>query len=278
VKLPTRAMATVSFTRSIGASLAVGARVRRGDNALYRVFTVEEYDDTTLLCEISALDAGTFSNLVNGESLALVSSAVGVVSPGTVSNAQPARDREPPDELLSRLLIHLESQGAGGSPGDYADWAREVPGVSRAWEFPLYLGPGTVAIFIADDSQGNVTAPIPSGALVDDTQDHIDEERPVTAKATVFAPVADPVDFDIELTPNTTEIRAAVEAEMRRIIYVNALPGGTTQRSRLLDGFAFVRDLEIGLTDWALNTPAANIVHAAGHIAVAGDFTFSAGP
>ena len=45
--------------------------------------------------------------------------------------------------LLQRVLARLRQPPHGGADFDYIRWALEVPGVTRAWVYPLELGAGT---------------------------------------------------------------------------------------------------------------------------------------
>ena len=64
---------------------------------------------------------------------------------------------------------------------------------------------------LTDNATGG---PIPAQQVIDDVQAHIDQVRPVTAAVSVFACVAAPVDFSIEVSPDTAAIRTAVESEL----------------------------------------------------------------
>ena len=95
--------------------------------------------------------------------------------------------------------------------------------------------------------------------------------RPVTAQETVAAPVADPLDFAIALTPDTAEVRAAVEAELRDLIAREAEPGGTILISHIREAIS----IAAGETDHVLASPAGNVTAAAGAIVTMGAVTWS---
>ncbi|WP_431477840.1 baseplate J/gp47 family protein [Massilia eburnea] len=59
-------------------------------------------------------------------------------------------------------------------------------------------------------------------------QAYIDARRPVTAELYVVAPVAAPVPFQIQLTPGSASVKAAVEAELRDLILRESAPGRDT--------------------------------------------------
>lgn len=272
-KPATRASAQVRWDYVEPAEIPVGTRAKRADGKLYRVTETEEREGVEgTIVTVRALEAGSEASLTDGTVLTLISPIAGVPSTGLAwGDGVPGTDRESPESLLARLMRRLEQPERAGGPGDHVFWALEVPGVTRAWEFPLYLGPGTLAVFVAaDDAEGG---PIPSQDLVDDVRDHLDEKRPPTENLHVFAPVPDPVDIEAKIKPDTFLIRAALEGEWRKAIREHSSPGGRTLRSRLLDAFSLAR--ELGLEDYELVEPAETVQHQPGHLAVPGDFTFS---
>jgi uncharacterized phage protein gp47/JayE len=66
-------------------------------------------------------------------------------------------DIEPIDELLDRLLFRKRNPPVGGAVHDYVLWARELPGVSRAWAFDVWHGSGTVGLAWVYDDRAIIT-------------------------------------------------------------------------------------------------------------------------
>jgi uncharacterized phage protein gp47/JayE len=142
-----------------------------------------------------------------------------------------------------------------------------VSGVTRAWVYPGEQGDGTVVLrFMRDDDAD----PIPDAGEVAAVQAALDAERPVTATLFVVAPVATPLDFAIQLTPDTTAVRAAVQAELADLLRREAEPGGTILISHLREAIAVAG----GETDHVMTVPAANVPHATGQIATMGVITW----
>ena len=146
-------------------------------------------------------------------------------------------------------------------------WALEVPGVTRAWVYPLEQGSGTVVVRFVRDGDASI---IPDAAAVALVQAHIDAVRPVTAAATVLAPVASPVNYQIQLTPNTAAVRAAVEAELRDLHLREAIPSGTLLLSHINEAIS----IAAGETDHVLVAPVANVSPGVGYIATFGSITW----
>lgn len=219
---------------------------------------------------VKAVEAGSIGNADAGTALTLVFPLEGVNSAATVAagGVVNGSDVEDTESLRVRLLARIKQPPHGGADFDYEAWALEVPGVTRAWVYPLHMGPGTVGVTFVRD---NDTAIIPDADEVQAVQDYIDGKRPVTAEAVVFAPVADALDFAISLTPSTAAVKAAIEAELRDLLAREAEPGGTLYLSRINEAIS----IAAGEFDHALVSPSADVVKATGHLAVMGVITWA---
>lgn len=218
---------------------------------------------------VKAVETGGIGNADAGTSLTLVFPIEGVNSSATVAagGIVNGSDVEEVETWRARLLARIKQPPHGGANFDYEAWALEVPGVTRAWVYPLHMGAGTVGITFVRD---NDTTMIPDAGEVQAVLDYIDARRPVTAEAFVFAPVADPLDFTIAVDPATAEIKAAIEAELRDLLAREAEPGGTLYLSRINEAIS----IAAGEFDHTLVSPSADVVKATGHIAVMGTITW----
>ncbi|MCY1365321.1 Baseplate J-like protein [compost metagenome] len=111
---------------------------------------------------------------------------------------------------------------------------------------------------------------IPTQPVLDAVAAHIDVVRPVTAEVFVVAPEAVPINFQIQLVPDTLLVRERVTDALRDLLRREAVPGGTILRSHISEAISTA----IGESDHVLVAPAANVVHAAGEIAVFGGITW----
>ena len=151
---------------------------------------------------------------------------------------------------------------------DYMKWAKEVPGVTRAWAYPLELGDSTVTVrFVRDDD----VSIIPDAQEVAAVQAYIEARRPVTANVTVVAPIAVPLPFTIQVVPNTQAVKDAVTAELAAVLRREAEPGGTILISHLREAIS----IAAGEADHVLLVPAANVTHGTGQIATLGVVTWA---
>lgn len=262
---------------AIGAITATGApdtpipaatELRRADDTRY----LTDADATigsagTVTIAITALVAGAAGNAAAGAKLSLIAPIAGVqsqmtvVAPGLAGGA----DLESPTSHRRRLLDRIQSPPHGGAEADYMQWVKEVVGDTLVWVYPLHSGIGTVGIcFIMPDGS------VPSSADVGRVQAYIDMERPVTAEALVFAPVADLIDLAIKLTPDSTAVRMAVAAELDDFFLREAEPGGEIPLSRIAAAISSAA----GEYAHVLVSPAADIASEPGHIARLGTITW----
>ncbi len=182
------------------------------------------------LADIQATTAGEAGN-TSDASLFLYNPLVGVNTAATVQVAPTGgQDVETVEELRARLLQRTQNPPSSGTASDYVRWALEVEGVGKAWCLPAeeYAGPGTVGIVVATSDLGVVDP-----AVKADAQAYIDTVRPVGAQATVEDIVPVLVVYDISITPNTQDIRDAVDTNLRNLHLIEAEPGGVFLLSRI---------------------------------------------
>lgn len=153
--------------------------------------------------------------------------------------------------------------------GDYVVWAKEVPGITRAWTYRHWMGTGTVGVMIASSDLIN---PIPEESTETAARQHIGPLAPVAGSDLyVFRPVAHTVDFHIRVTPDTPEIRAAITAELRSFLLRDGYPQGELKVSRISEAISGAN----GEYSHQLLTPADNISIAKNELAVLGTISWT---
>jgi uncharacterized phage protein gp47/JayE len=269
-KVAAAASGPVTFTGLAGLVVPAATVLRRADGLEYLLAGDVTLTGGSGTGTVSASTPGAASNAVAGQVLPFLSPVAGVSSNTTVAagGLVGGSDAESDDSLRARLLARIKSPAQGGSANDYVTWALEVAGVTRAWVYPQELGLGTVSVRFMRDN--DTPSAIPDAGEVAAVQAYIDARRPVTAVVTVVAPVAVPLNFTIQLTPNTVAARAAVEAELVDLVRREATPGGTLLISRIREAIS----LAVGESDHVLTAPAANVVRATGEISTFGVITW----
>jgi len=265
------ATGNITVTGQSGAVVPSGTEYQRADGIAYTLDAEITLVTGTATGIVTAVAAGIDGNADEGATLNMAIPIAGVTSAAAVAGGGIAGgvDAEDDDGLRSRFIERLRRTPQAGADYDYEGWVLEVPGVTRAWCVGKQFGGGTVGLtFVCDGQAGSI---IPAAPTVAEVAAYIETKRPVTDDVTVYAPVADPLNPIIQLTPGTTEVKAAVEAELLDYLSREAAPGGTTLVSKLNEAIS----IAAGEADHALVSPAANIVHAVGHIAVLGTITWA---
>jgi uncharacterized phage protein gp47/JayE len=226
----------------------------------------------TVTVAVSAVEGGAAGDLAAGAALSLLNPVAGVAPDALVAagGLTGGADAESDGDLRVRLLLRIQLGPPNGKAGDYAQWALEVAGTTRAWDWPLYTGLGTVGVAFTQDNAAMDATIIPNGGAVAAMQAYIDARKPGPAVATVFAPVPDALNLTLSVSPNTAAVKTAVAAELRDLLRRETKPGGTLLLSHIDEAISRAD----GENDHLLTAPVADVISAAGHMPVMGAITW----
>lgn len=259
----------VRFSGAAGAVLDVDVVLQANDGRTYKVTTgvttVAGLNTTT----VEAVDAGIVGNADPGLTLTLVQPVAGITNTFTVlaPGLTGGIAKESVELLRTRVIRSYRVIPHGGSAADYETWALEVPGITRAWCRRNYMGPGTVGLFVMRDGDAD---PVPNPAQLAEVKAYIGPLRPVTAELYVVAPVKVPVLYRIHAVPDTTAVRAAIQAQLIDLHEREAGLGEVL----LLTHIAAAVSGSAGETDHDLIAPAANVVPATNQLLTFGGITW----
>ncbi len=266
------AAGTVTFTVQVGALVPSLTLLQALDKVQYQTTADAVVVGTVATAPIAAVVPAAAGNRAAGQSLSLVSPVLGVQPTATAGLLSGGSDQESDVALRARFLARIQTPPQGGAAPDYVAWALQVPGVTRAWVYPLELGLGTVTVRFVRDGDGPGAAIIPDAAEVAVVQAYINSVRPVTAATYVLAPASVPLNFNIQgLVPATADVQAAVQAELQDLLLREAVPGGTL----LLSHIRAAISAAAGETDFVLLAPTANVVCTTGNMSTMGSITWS---
>lgn len=260
---PQAAAGPILLTGASGEIATAGSQWRRSDGV---IFTLDDDVEMVLGAGIGQVTAaigheGKAGNSTPGQTLSIVVPIAGITSTATVADPglTNGADRESIPALLQRLLLRLQQPPKGGGPGDYVRWAREVAGVTRAWQYKNYGGVGKPGVFFTVDDELD---PVPDAAKVAQVQAYIDSKAPITAEPDVFAPIPllEALVFTL-LVPDNAATRAAVTAELHDLWRRKAEPGGTILVSQINESIS----IAAGEEDHEI-TRTTNIVCAPGQM------------
>lgn len=177
-------------------------------------------------------------------------------------------DTENDESLRSRLLFRMRNPPKAGTRTDYVAWALEVPGVTRAWCYPLELGPGHVSVRFMTDGLTNTG--IPSSVMVERVKNHIEALMPVTTILTVVAPNPKSLNMTLDITPDSPEIRAKVESAAQSVIRAEAEPATKVLLTALNRAVASVEEIK----SFRIVSPTDDVNAATGEILIPGTITY----
>lgn len=283
---PTKAAGLATFTGSNG--VPVPANLLLQDSALNQYLTqaAGNISGTTVTLAIEAVAGGSAQNLPIGAPLTLVVAIAGVspnaavADDGSGNGLTGGDDAEGIDSFRARVLARKRTPPQGGDNDDYVAWALAVPGVTRAWTYPLNRGGGTVDVTFVMDGRDNI---IPLTADIDAVQAAIDAKRPVTDDCVVFAPTTTPVNFTIHGT-FIDDIEAAITTSIDDMFTADAVPGGAynpATQETFTGGLSYQDQIipavaaGAGSTPFTVSAPSADISGTKGVILLPGTITFT---
>jgi uncharacterized phage protein gp47/JayE len=262
------AFGSATIKGKVGAIVDEGVLMQSEDRRRYRVIDPVKLENISAIVQLEAVVAGADGNLAAGAVLSMVSPVLDVEDDGVANEPgiTGGSAQETIEEYRLRVIRSYQRVPHGGNQGDYVDWALEVPGVTRAWCVPTYMGPGTVAVFFMRDNDVN---PVPDANEIRQVFEHINAVtvRPVAAELYVLAPPQVPVAFTIALDPDSSTIRLAVEASLRDLLnrevetaLTRPQSGAAVPRKILLTHIAAAISDSAGEYDHKLLAPTADIV------------------
>lgn len=269
-----KATGTAVATGTNGTSIPAGTLLQRADGAQYTVTVGVTISGGTANMVLISEDFGIDANVTASGSLSFVSPIAGINSTATVDSSGiiGGADRESDEDYRQRILDRKRTPPQGGAPNDYITWAKEVSNVTRAYSFGNLDGLGTVRVmFMTDDT---TVDGIPTAGKVTEVDDYIKDSgrKPITADVTTLAPTAQPIAFDVTITPDTTEVRAAVELELKDMILRESEPNGTILISKIREAVS----IATGENDNVVNSPTADVTPTSDvHIHTFGSLVFT---
>jgi uncharacterized phage protein gp47/JayE len=233
-KLATLSVGTVLVTGPPeGATVPLASQVTDGFTVFETTAPVTVTDQPTPV-PIRSLTPGTITNLDPGTYVSFIVTPPLVETVCVVDTLQGGTDQETDDELRYRVIERIQQPPMGGDQVDYVHWALMVPGVTRAWCYPLEMGIGTVTVrFMCDDLRALENDGFPLDEDVQTVTQFIDNVRPVTVKDFfVEAPLRFPINLKIiNLSPDDVPTRASIEKSVIAMFMERAKPGQEIYRS-----------------------------------------------
>lgn len=214
---------------------------------------------------IKAIVAGSNGDLDAATQLSLVSPVYGVNNTFTVTEQtiRGGADQESIEALRQRVIRSYRIIPHGGNKDDYVTWALEVPGVTRAWCVPRWLGLGTVGVFFLKDDADD---PIPTDEDLAEMQSYLESVRPVTAEVYALRPLTKAITYQLWIDPDTPAVRDAVEKSLRDLHYREAELGSTLLLTHISEAISISK----GENDHRIDYPIGNVTSGKNEILIFG--------
>jgi uncharacterized phage protein gp47/JayE len=252
-----------------GIPIPAGVIIQRDDLTSFTTTAKATSAGGVLRVPVICNTAGKAGNTDDGLAMRLVSPVTGLTSAGVADSIQGGADVEDLEVWRARVIERWYWTPQGGADGDYEVWAKEVAGITRAWTYRHWSGRGTVGVMVANS---DLIYPIPDAATVSAVKAYIEPLAPVAgADIYVFAPTPHIVDFQIRLNPDTSEVRYAVEAELRSMMLRDGVPEGVLKPSRISEAIS----IATGEYSHTLVSPSADTLMARGEVGVVGAISWT---
>lgn len=243
-KAASSAQGSASGTGVTGAILGAGTLLRTPTGSLVKLTAAATViAGSGISISAIAMTPGALA-IKAGTELTLVSPVSGVDSTFTVAaDWVPGVDAETDEQAIYRLQQRLAYEPMGGAPGDYARWALQVAGITRAWGVRNIAGATSAGVIcMADGNPSSVSAyGLPTAAQLSQVVAYItDPMRGPPDELHVIAPTPVLIAPTIQLTPDTPEIRAAATAALRDVFFREVTPGSSLPHGHLIEAISEV--------------------------------------
>lgn len=246
------ATGTVSGTGVSASLLPAGTLMQDASGRQFSVTVDAAVVGGVVSATVVATVAGAAQNLAADTALTLVSPVVGIDAAFVATTGlSGGADVETDAEAVYRLQQRLSSEPMGGSPADYARWALQVPGITRAWGVRNPAGPTSAGVIIMAD--GNPSPGLPTTAQRDQVANYIrDPKRGPPDELFVIIPTPVVINVVVNLSPDTAAIRAGVTAALADLFFREAVPGGSIPHSHMTEAISSV----VGEYNHTISAPA----------------------
>ena len=242
------ATGSVLFQSEGSGLIAKGTQLKRDDGTLFKVTEGTDIAVSKMV-PVKAIDHGSVANTAADVNLQLISPILGVVNQVMVvsPSIMGGQETETDDGLRARLLDRIQNPILGGRLQDYIQWAKEVNGVANAWVSACHFGVGTVAVTYLCDDEASL---IPDESHLQLVQSHLESRRPLSAEVFVLAPQAVPINLNVKIEPNETDIQQSIISHLTIALQQQTHPGMTIHLSfyhKILSNLPELIDYELVL-------------------------------
>lgn len=251
------ATATIIVEAPAGVEIEAGSLFYTDGDLAFASNEYVEVDDSGIAeIDVTATETGADYNVGIGEINRADALVENVTSVRNAENAEGGVDEETDDALRDRYYLKVRSPVTSGNIYHYQTLATEVTGVGSAVVYPVYNGPGTVKVVIANERGGAVTSDV-----VNACQAHIDSEAIIGAIVTVVGVTEMLINIDATITVSTgnnvEDVKTAIRASLIEYL-AQASEDGIVRLSQVGNAIIDV-DGVLDYEDLTINGASANI-------------------
>lgn len=274
-----KATGVVTMTGSIGSTVPAGTVLQSSLGQLYKTDSAGTFSSTSMNVAITANAVGSEYNQTAGSGLSFVSPIVGVNTDVTTAlGITGGTDVESDESYRNKILLRKKQPPHGGTEADYVSWAKEVPGVTRAWSFPQLYGPGTIGVAFVRDGDDPI---IPTPADIAEVREYIVGHIDAGTGKTIGCPVtAEPglimidlealtVNFSIKVSPFNSSVTASMLDRLDELMYERGGPGQEITISQMYEAITG----SVGEDKSEIVSPTGNVVANYKQIPILGTVT-----
>lgn len=232
-KEPTSATGYVRFDDvDDGIVITKDQKIRRQvDQCMYTVTQTTTSANNVLRVPVICDELGKKGNCDDGTSMSLITPMTGLSSICYADSIEAGTDIEDLESFRKRVIDRWYYTPQSGADQDYVQWAKEVPGVTRAWCHRHWAGTGSVGVMVANSDPVN---PVLDNTTIQNIKKHIDPLVPVAGSMIhIFSPELKSIKFKIMVTPDSPEIRYQIELELKSFLLREGTPQTTLFKSRI---------------------------------------------
>ncbi len=277
-KAAAAAVGAAAGTGVPGSVIAAGTLLQSADGRQYVTTAASTVTPLgVVVVNVMAQVPGTAANLGGSQALALVSPVTGIDAAFQTDlfGIAGGVEQETDPQAIYRLQQRLSAEPMGGCPADYARWALQVPGITRAWGLRNPAGPTTAGVIIMAD--GNTPYGLPTLAQQTAVLDYIrDPRRGPPDELFVIIPTPVGISVSLAISPDTPALRAAVLAAIKDLFFREATPGGSIPHNHLTEVISsVVGEYNHTIVSPTITSGAFFTVASYDQVLVLGNVTFS---
>lgn len=243
-------------------SLPAGTTLTAGNGNTYTTNTTTTIAVGSTTVAFTSTGKGSIQNLLSGTVLSYTGKPNTVSITGTSTGG---RDLETDEEYRARLLIKISAPTLSGSLNDIKTQmlASTTPTCSRAWVDNSY--PGVLfCYFLAGGGS------IPTSTDITNMQNYLNNLKPVCTAVYVSAPLTNTINFTINISPDTTDLRSKVNNAITNAFLTHADIGKALYLSQIHD---FITQVD-GLDHYTISSPSVDIPAVGQTLPVFGSITW----